>query len=57
MLSKMDIVVDKDTFEEIMENALIDMEETDFWISGDPCQPWHRHHMQECHWNRFLQPQ
>ena len=29
MLSKMDIVVDKDTFEEIMENALTDMEETD----------------------------
>ena len=29
MLSKMDIVVDKDTFEEIMENALTDMEEKD----------------------------
>ena len=29
MLSKMDIVVDRDTFKEIMENALIDMEETD----------------------------
>ena len=29
MLSKMDIVVDKDTFEEIMGNALTDMEEAD----------------------------
>ena len=29
MLSKMDIVVDKDAFEEILENALTDMEETE----------------------------
>ena len=29
MLSKNDIVVDKDAFEEIMENALTDMEDTD----------------------------
>ena len=29
MLSKNDIVVDKDAFEEIMENDLTDMEDTD----------------------------
>ena len=32
MLSKMDIVVDKDAFEEILENALTYMKETDVRI-------------------------
>ena len=32
MLSEMDIVVDKDTLEDIMENALIDMAKTDICI-------------------------
>ena len=29
MLLKMDIVIDKDAFKEILQNALTDMEETD----------------------------